>query len=42
MSEELASKLTERRDDERDRVKTNVPEVCPGRVPTKTRQQQCV
>ena len=32
-SEELASKLTERRDDERDRVKTNMPEVCPRRVP---------
>ena len=37
-----ASKLTECRDDERDRVKTHIPEVCPGGVPTRTRQQQCV
>ena len=32
-SEELASKLTECRDDERDRVKTHIPDVCPGGVP---------
>ena len=34
--------LTECRDDERDRVTTLVPEVCPRGVPSRTRQQQCV
>ena len=42
--EELASKLTEccSSDDERDRVKSYMPEVCTGGAPTRTRQQQCV